>query len=148
MWPLWKSYLQGDLPAIPRGTGYCWSHVEDIAAAHFRAMVEGEPGEAYIIAGEPYTLVEAFDVAAEVTGIDPPRAVSPAIFRWLARAVRLLETVYTPPKKYRSEALRVIGGATYWGNNAKATREIGLEHRPFEDGLRETLEYERTHLEA
>ncbi len=30
-------------------------------------------------------------------------------------------------------------GATYLASNAKATRELGLRHRPLEEGLRETL---------
>lgn len=146
-WLLWESYLRGDLPAIPRRTGYCWAHVEDVARAHRQAMDEGAPGETYIIAGEPRTLVDTFEIAEEITGIAAPRAVSPAVFRWLARGARLVETVYTPPPMYRSEALRVLGGATYWGDNAKAKRELGLEHRPLRDGLEETFEYELERLE-
>ena len=63
-----------------------------------------------------------------------------------ARVTELLEHVLTLPRRYRSEALRVLGGPTYWGDNAKAERDLGLEHRPFEEGLRETLEYEQAHL--
>jgi nucleoside-diphosphate-sugar epimerase len=147
MWQLWEGYLSGDLPVIPRETGYCWGHVEDTARAHVDAMERGDPGEEYIVAGEPYTLEAAFDLAEDIVGIDPPRAISPAFFRGLSRIAGVLERVVTLPPQYRSESLRVLGGATYWGDNAKATRELGLEHRPFEEGLRETLEYERAHLE-
>lgn len=136
---LWDAYLRGDLPAIPRKTGYCWGHVEDVARAHRLAMERGETGEEYIVAGEPYTLVETLDVAERVTGVPAPRAVSPALFRGLARVAGLVETVATLPTMYRSESLRVLGGATYWGDNAKAKRELGIEHRPFAEGLRETL---------
>lgn len=147
-WSLWKNYLTGDLPVIPRRTGYCWGHVEDTARAHLRAMESGTIGEEYIIAGEPYTLVEAMALAESITGIEAPRAVTPAVFRWLSRVAGLVETVVTLPPTYQSEALRILGGATYYGDNAKAKRELGLDHRPFEEGLRETLEYERAQLGA
>ena len=136
---LWDAYLRGDLLVIPRETGYCWGHVEDVARAHRLAMDRGEPGEEYIVAGEPYTLVETFDLAEQLTGIEPPRAVSPAIFRGLSRVAGLLETVATLPPTYRAETLRVLGGVTYWGDNTKAKRDLGIEHRPFAEGLRETL---------
>jgi nucleoside-diphosphate-sugar epimerase len=142
MWLLWKAYLEEQLPMIPKQTGYCWGHVGDTARAHRRAMSQGEPGEDYIIAGEPYTLVETFALAEDLTGIEAPRAISPAIFRWLSRGVALIETVTTLPPMYRSESLRVLGGATYWGDNAKAKRDLDLEHRPFEEGLRDTFRHE------
>ena len=136
---LWDAYLRGDLLVIPRETGYCWGHVEDVARAHRLAMDRGEPGEEYIVAGEPATLVETLDVAERVTGVPAPRAVSPALFRGLARVASLVETVATLPTMYRSESLRVLGGATYWGDNTRARRELGIEHRPLVEGLRETL---------
>ena len=142
MWLLWEAYLQEKLPLIPKQTGYCWGHVEDTARAHRQAMRHGEPGEEYIIAGEPHTLVETFDIAEDITGIEAPRAISPAVFRWLSRGTKLVETVATLPRMYRSESLRVLGGATYWGDNTKANRELGLEHRALEEGLRETFRHE------
>ena len=145
-WMFWESYLRGELPVIPRETGYCWGHVEDTVTAHVRAMDAGEPGESYIVAGEPYTLVEVFELAEEFTGIDAPRAIHPAVFRVLSRAVSPIERGVTLPPEYSSEALRVLGGVTYWGDNAKATRELDLEHRPFREGLAETLRYELAHV--
>lgn len=146
-WMFWESYLRGGLPVIPRGAGYCWSHVEDTAAAHVQAMTEGEPGESYIVAGEPYTLVEAFDLAERITGIPPPRSIPSAVFRGLSRVVEPVKSFVTLPPQYTAESLRVLGGVTYWGDNSKAERELDLEHRPFVAGLRETLEYEMARIE-
>lgn len=147
-WQLWRNYLAGDLPVVPSEGGYCWSHVEDVARAHRRAMNDGTPGEEYIIAGEPYHLVEVFELAETLTGIDAPRPIPPAVFRWLSRVAAAVERVVTPPPMFQSEPLRVLAGATYWGDNAKATRELGLEHRPFEAGLAETLSAARAALDA
>ncbi len=145
-WKLWKPYLQGDLPIIPRQAGYCWGHVQDTADGHVRAMLEGRVGESYIIAGEPLRLVDVFAMAEDITGIPTPRSVSPALFRAMARIVAPLERIHRFPPEYSSEALRILGGVTYWGDNTKAVEELGLEHRPFRTGLGETLEAELDHL--
>lgn len=47
------------------------------------------------------------------------------------------------PDTYASETLRVLAGVTYLGNNEKAKRDLGFSCRPLEDGLRETLAYEK-----
>ena len=128
--PTFVRYLQGKLRAIPKRTAYCWAHVEDTARAHVLAMERGRPGETYIIAGPPHTLIEAFDLAARITGIPAPRFhASPGFLRAIAALSR-------------SERLRDVAGVTYLGNNAKARRELGFDPRPLEDGLRETLQHE------
>lgn len=141
-----KQYLQGDLPAIPRETAYCWGHVEDTAEAHVAAMDRGQPGEDYVIAGEPYTLVEMFDLAEDITGIDAPRALSPRLFGAMAPVAAVVDRVVDLPADYKPESLRALGGTTYLADNSKARDELDLEHRPFEEGLRETLEAEMWEL--
>jgi nucleoside-diphosphate-sugar epimerase len=141
-----RDFLRGEFPVVPREVAYCPGHVEDIARAHVRAMEHGTPGEDYIVGGGPVTLVELFELVAELSGRDPPRTVSPWLFRVLAPVAGLLERVVTLPKDYRAESLRVLAGVTYVGDNAKATAELGLEHRPLREGLRETVEYELAHL--
>ncbi len=122
-----RLYLRGKLRGVPKGSAYCWGHVEDTAHGHALAMEKGRPGESYIIAGEPRTLIDAMELADRITGIPAPRLrPSPGLLRFLAAMTR-------------SETLRVAAGATYLGNNAKAVRELGLRHRPLEEGLRETL---------
>ena len=65
-------YLQRKLPAIPQRTAYSWAHVDDIAGIHIKAMEESKPRETYIVAGPTYTLVEALQIAQEITGIPAP----------------------------------------------------------------------------
>lgn len=143
-----RDFLRGEFPAVPREVAYCPGHVEDVARAHVQAMEHGTPGEDYIVCGEPVTLVELFDVVAEVSGREPPRAVPPWVFGALAPVAGLLERAVTLPKQYRAESLRVLAGVTYLGDNAKARAELGLEHRPLREGLRETVEHELARLDA
>ncbi|MBI4417071.1 MAG: epimerase, partial [Euryarchaeota archaeon] len=39
-----------------------------------------------------------------------------------------------------------VAPATYLGSNEKAKRELGLTHRPFEEGMREILIHEMAAL--
>lgn len=147
LWPLWKAYLERNLSAIPRRTAYSWGHVDDLARAHRQAMEHGRPGRSYIVAGESRTLVEALEVAEAITGIPAPPSVPPVLFRVMARAAALVEPFVDLPAMYEPEALRVVGGATYLGDSSRARRELGLHHRPLEEGLREMLEVELHRLE-
>ena len=141
-----REFLRGDLPVLPREVAYSPGHVEDIADAHVRAMERGTPGEEYIIGGDPATLVEMFEIVADIAGRDPPRSVPPALFGALAPVAGLLERVLTLPEEYRAERLRILAGVTYLGDNSAARAELGLEHRPLREGLEETVRYELERL--
>jgi len=141
-----REFLRGDLPVLPREVAYSPGHVEDIADAHVRAMERGTPGEEYIIGGDPATLVEMFEIVADIAGRDPPRSVPPALFGALAPVAGLLERVLTLPEEYRAERLRILAGVTYLGDNRKAGEELGIEHRSLEVGLEETVAYERAQV--
>jgi dihydroflavonol-4-reductase len=73
--------------------------------------------------------------------------VTPTVFRALAPLARLLERIVTLPPDYRAERLRVLAGVTYLGDNTKARRELGLEHRPLQSGLEETVSHELNRLQ-
>jgi dihydroflavonol-4-reductase len=146
--PMWRDYLQEDLPVIPRDVDACWDHVEDTAQAHLLAMEHGKEGEEYIVCGEQRTFVEMFELAEAITGVPAPRSVSPLLFRALAPAMKVAERFVRPPEGFESEFLYRMGGTTWLGDNTKAKRELGLEHRPIEEGLREYLEWELDQLEA
>ena len=134
------SFLNGQLPAVPDQTSFCWAHVDDIAQGHILAMEKGKLGETYIIAGEPHTTVEAFKLASEITGKPAPRILSHKLFRVLSKLIRPFDVILPPT--YTSEGLRVIAGVTYMGDNSKARRELGYNPRPFREGWGETLLHE------
>lgn len=141
-----QNYLTGDLPMIPRGFTMPFEHAEDTAHNHIRAMTDGVSGEEYIIANEPRTMVEVFDLAEEITRIPAPRAVPPAVFGGLAKVMAVTERVVTPPEGLASELLAFHAGRDFAVDNTKAKRELGIKHRPLEEGLREYLPWEMDHL--
>lgn len=77
---------------------------------------------------------EVFDIAEAYTGIDAPSTVSGGVFWWLGRLVGGLETVARPPQGLESELLQFFGSGQVLTDNSKATEELGIEHRPLEEG--------------
>ena len=133
-------YLQGRLPMVPSQAGICWAHVEDTAHGHILAMESGVIGETYIIAGEPCTYQEAFQIASHITGVSAPATVPYQMLKVISYLVKPLDRFM--PETYTSEALRVMSGVTYWGDNSKAKRFLGYNPRPLTEGLESTLKHE------
>jgi nucleoside-diphosphate-sugar epimerase len=107
-------------------------------------MEKGVPGETYIIAGEPATYQEAFQLASHITGKPAPAIVPYQILKLMSYLVKPFDAVM--PEIYTSEALRVFAGPTYWGDNSKAKRFLGYNPRPLREGLESTLKHEMSLL--
>lgn len=135
-------YLKGKMPVVPRKTAYAWAHVEDIAQAHYQAMLKGTPGETYIIAGPNHSLVDAMGIAHRITGKRPPRAVSPGLMKFLSKLMSVPNAIFPLPSDYTPENLRLLAGATYLGNISKAKAQLGYEPRALKDGMSTTLWHE------
>lgn len=145
---VFRDYLRGDFPAIPRNMQTPFDYAPDVAQAHILAMEEGNPGEEYIVASEPRTMGEVFDCAEEITGISAPPTVPDWIFSGVAKVMRGVERIARPPEGLEPEAMEFFAGRQYLVDNSKAKRELGIEHRPLRDGLREYLSWEADQVEA
>ncbi|MER3523621.1 MAG: epimerase [Ignavibacteria bacterium] len=135
-----RRYLMGRLPVAPKGTAFCFAHVDDVARGILLALERGRTGENYFLCGPPMSFVAALELCEKITGRKAPRVlIPPAIMKLTSLVVRLVESVVTLPPIYSSEALRVNAGTTYLGSDAKARRELGFTTRPLEEGFREML---------
>ncbi|MDS0260419.1 NAD-dependent epimerase/dehydratase family protein [Haloarcula sp. S1CR25-12] len=141
-----RDYLQEDLPMVPRDWAFPFEHAADTARSHVRAMERGEPGEEYIVAGETRTMADMFALAEDITGVPAPRTAPSSVFGLMAGAMGVVERVATPPEGLRAETLAFLSGKDVAVDNSKAKRELGIDHRPLEDGLREYFEWEREQL--
>jgi nucleoside-diphosphate-sugar epimerase len=141
-----RQLLRGRLPALPRGTAYCWAHVEDTADGHLQAMDRGEPGEAYMICGPVHSVMEAMTMAADVAEVRRPVAIPDAALRSLAPVSGLVGRFLPVPPEYTPEGIRVAAGVTYLGSNEKARRELGFDPRPLEVGWPPVVVHERAGL--
>ncbi|HZM22343.1 MAG TPA: NAD-dependent epimerase/dehydratase family protein [Anaerolineales bacterium] len=133
-------FLNQKLPILPTQTTFCWAHVDDIVQGHLLAMEKGRIGESYIIAGEPYKMTDAFQLASQITGKRAPGVVSHKVMKALSVIVKPFDN-FLPPT-YTSEGLREVAGPTYLGDNSKAKRELGYDPRPLGEGWGETLLHE------
>lgn len=140
---IFVQYLQGKLPVVPLQTAFSWAHIDDIAHGHILAFERGQPGASYIIGGPVHTVIDALQIAEEITGIPAPRVrATPAMLRTAAGLMSLIEKVVPVPEDYSAEYLRVSAGVTYIGDNSKARRELGYTPRALREGLSETLQHE------
>jgi nucleoside-diphosphate-sugar epimerase len=137
------AYLGRKLPMSPLKTAFCWAHVEDVARGHILAMEKGKAGRTYIIAGPPHTLIEALEMAEQITQIPAPRIhPSPGIMKLMSALMKPVSSILPLPPSYTPEGMRVVAGVTYIASNEKARRELGYAPRPLAEGLKETLEHE------
>jgi len=142
-----RQYLQRKLPVVPKKTAFCWGYIEDVARGHLLAMEQGRPGRNYFLAGPVHTMIEALDIAQSITHIPAPRIrVNLGAMLALVGTVAKIEPYLPAAAQAAFENLRVVGGATYLGSNARAVRELGWRVRPLADGLRATLRAEMLDL--
>ncbi|MEF8826853.1 MAG: NAD-dependent epimerase/dehydratase family protein [Halapricum sp.] len=141
-----QGHLEQELPMIPSDFALPWDYVEDTAANLNRAMNEGTSGEEYIIANESRSVPDVLGIVEDLTGIPAPRAVPGTLFAVLSRVVSVAELVTRPPEGFESELLAFFSSGEVLADNSKAERELGIEHRSLEDGLREYLDWELEQL--
>jgi dihydroflavonol-4-reductase len=138
-----RQYLVGELPMLPRNTAYCWAHVDDVVDVHLRAMQQGHPGESYIVGGPAHTVVEAFEMAARITGVPAPALrVAPGVLRLAAAMMGVVDDEPPAAPRWGRGGRTITSGMSQIGNDAKARRELGFDPRPLAEGLRDTLAHE------
>jgi hypothetical protein len=84
--------------------------MDDIAIGHLLAMEKGKFGESYIIAVETPTLVEAFHLAREITGIPEPMKLPARMVKGMSKIINIIEKVIQIPESYAAIGLCVISG--------------------------------------
>lgn len=110
--------------------------VRDVGLAHVRAAVAGVPGERYIVGGYNLSVDDMCRMVAHALDVKPPVRVLPArAARWALRGVMLL----------RVPVAATVRGLVYWQplNCEKAWQAFGWQPRPFEDTVRDTVDWLR-----
>jgi dihydroflavonol-4-reductase len=126
-------------------TGLNWVHVRDVAVGHILAAERGRVGERYILghAEGNWTMKQALDTLAEITGLPAPRMRVPYAVAWTAACVNeaMAKVTGRPPKA----PLAGVRMARYrmWFNPAKAIRELGLPQTPPRQALDDAVEWFR-----
>ena len=133
--------LRRRIPGAPPG-GVNVIDVRDVVDAHISAAEKGRSGERYILAGNNMSYREQIDTIASVVGVPSPRLNIPA---WgipiMALTFDVMKAFRIPvPGNLDGYAVRLLKQYIYY-DNSKATEELGLRARPFEDSVRDSYEW-------
>ncbi len=131
-------YANGRLRTLVRSR-FSLVDSDDCSEGHVLAETRGAPGRRYLLAGVCVTTDEAVATLARVTGIDRralhlPRPVALAAGDVAATAARVRGR---RPRLCREMVATLLHGHAYDGS--RATRELGLEYRSFDEMVRRTL---------
>lgn len=138
-----RLFLMGQIKAVPAG-GLNLIDARDAAAAVASAMRSGTVGERYLLGGENLTFKEWIAQTAHVAGVSGPRfQPSEAVARFGAAALRRLYPLVG--KSFELDDASIRMSSLFWYcDTAKARRELGLETRPTEATMRDTIAYLRS----
>ena len=130
------------LPMLIDG-GYNWVDARDVAQGALAAEKKGRPGEAYLLTGHWVHICEVSRTISRLSGRKTPQIAVPI---WLAAAASWFSLGWgrvrgTMPK-FTPAAIEAIQSHRYISHE-KATRELGYTPRPFEETVRDTLEWFR-----
>lgn len=137
-------FLNRRMPAY-LDTGLNWVHVRDVAVGHILAAEKGRLGERYILghAEGNWTMKQALDVLAELTGLPAPRLRVPYGLALAAGHVNeLLARVTGQPPKAPLAGVRMARYKMFF-NPARAVRELGLPQTPPRQALADAVEWFR-----
>ena len=116
----------------------------DVGAGHLLAAEHGRVGQRYILGGENLNVRQALTMAAREAGASPPRwRVSLGTISAVVKAGEALGRL----PLIRPLPLEHLKTMREWRalDCSKAQRELGFEHRPFAETIRDTLAWFREH---
>ncbi len=137
-------FLSGKIPNVPAG-GLNFVDVRDTAEALVRAMEVGVPGRRYLIGAHNMVLKEFFGLLEKLSGVKMPRLEMPE--SWSRAGAGVLRGLYTfVGAKFPLDDPTVEMAYRFWYfDNSRAKSELGLNTRPAEETLRDTIAYLRRH---
>src|SRR5437867_751930 len=135
-------FLNRKIPNVPLG-GLNFVDVRDAAAALVSAMETGIPGRRYLIGGHNMTVKEFFGILERLGGVKAPKLEMPE--SWSRAGAGILRGLYKAVgRRFPLDDTTVEMAYRFWYfDNSRARTELGLEPRPAEETLRDTIAYLR-----
>jgi dihydroflavonol-4-reductase len=135
-----RDAIRRRLPGVPPG-GMTLVHADDVAAGQLAALERGRPGERYILADGYASMRELLAAAVDAAGRGwVPPALPVPVARGLAAAGEAVSRVIRRPPLLGAGQLTFL----LWqarADSSKARAELGIEFRPWEEGVRETVRW-------
>jgi dihydroflavonol-4-reductase len=137
---------RGRIPALVQG-GYDWVDVRDVVEGAMQAERQGRSGGRYILSGHWHSLREVAHITARVTGESAPKFTVPI---WLAQLFQPLMAELAQLHNSQPLYTKAMLNALCSNRNishARATRDLNYAPRPFEQTLKDTLDWFAEHQE-
>ncbi len=135
-----RDAIRRRLPGAPPG-GMTLVHADDVAAGQLAAFERGEPGQRYILADGYATMRELLAVAVDEAGRGwVPPAMPVPLAKGLATAGEALSRIIRRPPLLGSGQLTFL----LWqarADSSRARSELGVEFRPWDEGIRGTVRW-------
>jgi dihydroflavonol-4-reductase len=115
--------------------------VEDVAYAIVQAAKKGKVGERYVLGGRNMTVMEFYDLVADIAGVRRPRLSVPY---WLALATaKFYEKRAKATGKQPEIAVNAvkIGHMGEWFDSTKAITELGMPQTPIEATIKKAIDW-------
>jgi dihydroflavonol-4-reductase len=137
-----RDAIRRRLPAVPPG-GMTLAYIDDVAAGHLAAFERGAPGERYILGDGFADMREIVATAVREAGRGwVPPSMPAAVAKGLAGAGEgVARVIRRPPLLGRGQLHFLLWQARV--DNSKAREQLGVEFRPWEDGIAETVRWMR-----
>lgn len=124
------------LPSLVRG-GFDFVDARDVAAGMIAAAERGRTGRSYLLGGRHLSVSDLAAVAAEQSGIRPPRLVLPrAVAKLGLPFIGALARIRKVEPLYTSESMRALAVVARV-DHGLAERELGYSVRPIESTVRD-----------
>ncbi len=132
---------QGKIPALIPG-GYDWVDVRDVVDGTLNAIEKGRRGESYLLSGHYVSLKVFYDLLLEIRGSGKKLPLIPF---WLAHLgvpfLKAWARVTGSSPLYTRESVDILKTAHTGISNGKARKELSYHPRPFEETLRDTINW-------
>lgn len=126
----------GKIPALIPG-GYDWVDVRDVVSGTIAAMEKGRIGESYLLSGHFVSLPELYGMIRT--------SKLPVIPFWLAEVgvpfLKAWAWISRSTPLYTRESVEILKTGHRNISSRKAEAELGYHSRPFEETLRDTLDW-------
>jgi dihydroflavonol-4-reductase len=136
---LLRDYVDGRLPGVigaDRQWSYAW--IEDVAAAHVRALTDAAAGSAYPLGGDNTPQVRLFEIVRERRGQALPRRI-PYALASIAGALEEARARLTGRPPLLTKGTVEIFRHDWPLDSRDATRDLGLRIRPLQEGVERLL---------
>lgn len=132
---------RGKIPALLKG-GYNWVDVRDVVQAILAAIPASLPGQKFILGGHWQSMTDLGEAVEKAGGEPCPKLIVPFWTAYLgARILSVLPFISNEDQLFTHASLHTLQNGHQNISSEKAARILNYHPRPFEETVRDTVEW-------